>query len=123
LKKLVHVEKEKKEKVSLTRFQAKVMRKVIGRSIKTGFGLKIRMAKAGEKERPVVSVPPNTVVVNIENPIIEILQEGKKYKPHEKELLLSRLIMEAYTDLVGKKPSKKEFLEMLDRLTLEYLRD
>jgi len=81
------------------------------------------MAKAGEKERPVVPVPPNVVVVNIENPIIEILQEGKKYKLHEKELLLSRLIMEAYTDLIGKNPSKKEFLKMLDSLTLEYLRE
>jgi len=123
LKKLVHIEKEKKAKVRLTRFQAKVMKKVIGRSIKTGFGLKIRMAKAGEKERPVVPVPPNVAVVNIENPIIEILQEGKKYKLMEKELLLSRLIMEAYTDLVGKNPSKKEFLKMLDSLTLEYLRE
>jgi hypothetical protein len=122
-KELVHIKEEKKEKVRLTRFQAKVMKKVVGRSIKTGFGLKIRTAPAGEKARPVIPVPPNTVVVNIENPIVKILHEGKRYKPSEAELLLSRLVMEAYTDLVGKNPSKKEFLEITDRLTLESLKE
>jgi len=119
---LVHIrEKRKKERVRLARFEAKLMKKVIGRPIKTSFGLKIRTANLGEKARPVVPVQPNTVVVNIGNRITQILHEGKQYKAREAELLLTRLVMEAYTDLAGKYPGKKEFLDITDRLTLESL--
>lgn len=123
VKKLVEIkEKEGKEKkVKLSRFQARVMKRVIGRAIKTGFGLSIIPGKAGEKARPVVPIPPNKVVVNLDNPITRILYEGKRYKPSEAELLLTRLTLEAYTDLVGKSPGKREFLDLIDRLTLEAL--
>ena len=100
------------------RMSSKLLEKTIGRPIRTDFGVIIVEAELGEDVRPTLAIPPNQIAINLDNSLTKLLYDKK---PVEAVPLLTRLIAEAYVDLLGKTFDRPEYLRLTDSITLSTL--
>ncbi len=100
------------------RMSSKLLEKAIGRPLRTDFGVVIVEAELGEDVRPTLAVPPNQIAINLSNSLTKLLYEKKQFDAIP---LLTRLIAEAYVELVGKASDRAEFLRLTDAITLSTL--